>query len=180
MDQKRKKHVSAPLMLAFRSSFVGRAELGSNVPNGNASMTTIVATRNYAAKIAATEQLIRSEVRSDMSMLVNTVALESTLDLTEYPYVRASILNYGVPDIVSRAIDDHDIEHIGEELRAALEAFEPRLKGNTISIWRDPSANAIALALRFIVRGDLICNPVNVPVEFLADVEGQKITLRRL
>lgn len=187
--QLRQKWLNAPMMLAFRSTASARAgSLGSEKrgsekqgrekqdgDDGNAK-------RHYSVKLAATEQFIRAEVRNDLSMLVNAVALESTVDLEDYPHVRASILNYGVPDIVSRTIDDHDVERVGHELKTALTMFEPRLVADTIATERDPNARAEALALRFVVRGDLVCHPVNVPVEFLADVEfeSQKIVIKRL
>jgi type VI secretion system protein ImpF len=168
-------------MLAFRSS-AGRNVAELSKPTPEAGSTRALTERRFAVKLAATEQLVRAEVRNDLSMLVNTVALESTVDLDDLPHVRDSILNYGVPDIVSRTLVDGDVERVGQELRAALRIFEPRLVADTIVVARDPAADAVALSLRFIVRGDLMCNPVNVPVEFLADVEfeGQKISIKRL
>lgn len=172
----------APLMLAFRGGVGRRADDATVRKQTAASDSGTLADRRFAVKLAATEQLIRAEVRNDLSMLVNAVALESTLDLDDYPHVRASILNYGVPDIVARTLTDRDVARVGQELRAALKVFEPRIVAETIVVERDAHANPEALALRFVVRGDLICNPVNVPVEFLADVEfeGQKISIKRL
>ena len=49
--------------------------------------------------------------------------------------------------------------------------FEPRLERGTIRADRDNSVTAEQLKLRFIVQADLHCEPLNVPVEFIADVD---------
>jgi type VI secretion system protein ImpF len=113
---------------------------------------------------------------------MNTIALESTEDLEPFEAARKSILNFGLPDIAHRTIDEFGVLSIGDEIRIALMNYEPRIAPGTIDIRRDPEANPVDLKLRFIVKGDLICNPVNVPVEFFADVEvdDRKIAIGRL
>ena len=49
--------------------------------------------------------------------------------------------------------------------------YEPRLDPATIQAGRDSSVNSDELKVRFVVRAELRCEPVNVPVEFVADVE---------
>ena len=60
----------------------------------------------------------------------------------------------------------------------ALINFEPRLIDDTIEIRRDTDAESSVLKVRFVVRGDLNCDPVNVPVEFVAEVERQTGNLK--
>jgi type VI secretion system protein ImpF len=47
---------------------------------------------------------------------------------------------------------------------------------------RDTAVDAADLKVRFIVRADLACDPLNVPIEFVADVEidSGKIVINRL
>jgi type VI secretion system protein ImpF len=63
-----------------------------------------------------------------------------------------------------------------------LRDFEPRLVSDTIRIARDQSVRSEELKVRFVVRADLSCVPLNVPVEFLADIEVDtgKISINRL
>ena len=43
------------------------------------------------------------------------------------------------------------------------------------------SVDPVELKIRFNVRADLTCDPVNVPVEFTADIiDGGKILINRL
>ena len=108
-------------------------------------------------------------------------ALESTLDLTPLPYVRKSILNFGLPDVAHRTIDERSVSDIPDEIRLAIMAYEPRLGAASLHIERDKSVDAAELRLRFIVSADLTCDPVHVPVEFIADVlDNGKISINRL
>ena len=36
---------------------------------------------------------------------------------------------------------------------------------------KDPEINEAELKIRFVVRAELMCVPLNVPVEFVADLE---------
>ena len=60
--------------------------------------------------------------------------------------------------------------------------YEPRLIKETVSVSRDTSVDITALKIRFVVRADLVCRPLNIPVEFTADLEPEsgKITINRL
>ena len=59
--------------------------------------------------------------------------------------------------------------------------YEPRLAPDSLQIERDNTVDAVELKIRFVVRADLTCDPVNVPVEFVADiVESGKIVVNRL
>jgi type VI secretion system protein ImpF len=85
--------------------------------------------------------------------------------------VRTSILNYGLPDIANRSIDEVTDDELSDALRATLLTYEPRLDRKTIRVRREGSIGPEQLKLRFIVHADLKAEPLNVPVEFVADVE---------
>jgi type VI secretion system protein ImpF len=114
--------------------------------------------------------------------LMNTVALESSEDLTEFDCVRKSVLNFGLPDIVHRTIDETSADDIKDEIKAALKHFEPRLTPDSVQAVRDKAIDNFELKIRFVVQADLRCEPVNVPVEFVADVDvdGNAIEINRL
>jgi type VI secretion system protein ImpF len=186
--QSRHKRLSPPLMFAFRSHAERRSSASPTsekkvAPEKNgASPSRALADRRFASKMAVSESLLRAEVLKDMTMLVNTTALESSIDLRDLPHLRTSILNYGVPDIASRTLGDEGVEDISGEFETAFRTFEPRLVSGTVVVTRDTSIDDTELRVRFVVRGDLACHPVNVPVEFVADVEidSRKIVIERL
>ena len=177
----RKDRLSPPLMHAFRSAFAARdAKKKSERVDGSGER--IVSGRRSAGRAPITEPQLRREVAIDLEALMNTVALESAEDMEEFDHVRKSILNFGLPDLVHRSIDEHSVDNIVGELETVLMAFEPRLDRGTIQASRDRTVNVHELKVRFVVRAELRCEPVNVPVEFVADVEvdGSNIQISRL
>ena len=102
---------------------------------------------------------------------MNTIAMESSQSLDGFDCVRKSILNYGFPDIAHRTIDENSVDDIKEEIRTVLLNYEPRLIPESVKVARDGTVDQAALKMRFTVNADLFCDPVNVPVEFIAEVE---------
>jgi type VI secretion system protein ImpF len=124
---------------------------------------------------------LRREVYRDVDALLNSIALESTIDMTDAPYVRKSIINFGIPDIAHRTIDEAGVDKIPEEIKQALINYEPRLAAASLRVTRDTSVDPTELKIRFVVRADLTCDPVHVPVEFVAEViEPSKTMVNRL
>jgi len=141
----------------------------------------VIAGRRLRARQVITEPTLRREVSRDLENLLNAIALESSVDMKNAPYVRKSILNFGIPDVTHRTIDEVGVNDIPEEIRSAIVNFEPRLTGASLRIERDTSVDPAELKIRFIVRADLTCDPVHVPVEFIADViDTGKIVVNRL
>ena len=131
----------------------------------------LIAGRRTSGRTPVSETVLRKEVARDLESLMNTVALESTEDLAGFAQVQNSILNYGFPDIAHRSIDEISVDDLSDEIRAVLTRYEPRLERGSIRAARDMSARADELKLRFVVQADLRCDPLNVPVEFVADVD---------
>jgi type VI secretion system protein ImpF len=141
----------------------------------------VIAGRRLRPRQAITEPVLRREVSRDLEALLNTIAIDATIDMTETPYVRTSILNFGLPDIAKRTIDEVGVRKVPEEIRTAIVNYEPRLAKASLHIERDMSVDPADLKIRFIVRADLTCDPVHVPVEFIADIiESGKIIVNRL
>jgi type VI secretion system protein ImpF len=179
-DTPRRSHVSAPLMQVFRAAHQAQ-DAARKIDIRNEAGERIVAGRRLPARQVVTEAVLRQEVARDLDALLNSVAIESTLDLEAMPFVRKSILNFGLPDISHRTIDEIGIRKIPEEIKTAIVNFEPRLEGASLHIERDMSIDQTELRVRFIVRADLTCDPVHVPVEFTAEIiESGKVVVNRL
>ena len=165
-----KDRLSPPLMLAFRSANAAR-DAKTKIDLRNDQGERLIAGRRATGRTPISESLLRREVARDLEALMNTVALESTEDLSGFERVQRSILNYGFPDIAHRSIDEISVDDLGDEIRSVLMTYEPRLNRESIRASRDNSARAEELKLRFLVQADLRCDPLNVPVEFVADVD---------
>ena len=166
----KKDRLSPPLMLAFRAANAARdAKIKIDLRNEHGER--LIAGRRVTGRTPISETVLRREVARDLESLMNTVALESTEDLVGYARVQRSILNYGFPDIAHRSIDEISVDDLGGEIRSVLMTYEPRLDPDSVRTARDMSAAPEELKLRFIVQADLRCEPLNIPVEFVADVD---------
>jgi len=172
--------VSPPLMHAFRAAHEA-GDATSRIDLRTEGGDRVIAGRRLRPRQVITEQVLRREVAQDLDALLNTIAMESAVDMADAPYVRKSVLNFGLPDISSLTLEARDMKRIPDEIRAAVVSYEPRLAAASLHIERDLSVSADELKLRYVVRADLTCYPVQVPVEFIADViESGKIVVNRL
>ena len=100
-----KTRLSPPLMHVFRAAHEAK-DAKKRVDLRNDVGERIIASRRLPARQVITEVVLRREVWRDLEALLNAVALESTIDMTETPYARRSIINFGLPDISNRTIDE--------------------------------------------------------------------------
>ena len=99
--------------------------------------------------IVVDSDTLREAVRRDIEMLFNIERMEADFLLTpreqmktqttseqlaDFPQVRSSVLNYGVPSFSGRRGSDFDKEALEREIRDILHIFEPRLKKNTVKV----------------------------------------------
>lgn len=181
MSQKPKERLAPPLMFAFRTAHEkhdGKKALDLR----NADGERVIAARRAPSKAPITESGLRREVSGDLGDLFNTTNLDSAIGLEDVPEVARSILNYGFPDLSSRTIDEHRVVEVSREIANALKTFEPRLVTETMHVDRDPYVDAEGLRIKFSVKADLRAEPLDVPVEFVAEVEldSGKIKVERL
>lgn len=178
--QKRDR-LTPPLMHVFRDAHQAR-DARKPVDLRDADGERVIAGRRGLARQPVSESVLRREVALNLANLLNTTNLGSSEDLESFTHVRTSILNYGIHDLSRLSVDEGRVSEIAEELRGAVLAFEPRLLPQSFEAARDMSARANDLEVRFTIRADLRCDPLNVPVEFVAEVEcdSAKIKIERL
>ena len=142
----------------------------------------VIASRRLKARAPIPETELRKAVNTELVALFNTTNLESIEDLSTAPEVRKSIVNYGFPSLTHRTIDENETSGIAREIETALRDFEPRLLAGSIKARRDDTVSPDELRVRFLVSAALKTQPVEVPVQFIAEVEldSGKIKLDRL
>ena len=164
------KRVRIPLMEAFRAGNVGRGAR-QHVDGRNEAGDRVVSGRRIKAQAAMSASDLQRCVAIDLERLMNGVNFAADTDLGAFPHVRRSILNHGFANIARMSIDDIGVNGIAEEIVTALRAFEPRLNPASIAAHRDTTVDPAELKLRFVVRAEIEADPLNVPVEFVADLE---------
>lgn len=122
--------------------------------------------------IVVSSSVLREAVRRDIEALFNTERYESTpmmadweaesfvdnvQDLTDFPEVRRSVVNYGVPSFSGRSSRDFDREALAKEIRAVLATFEPRLKDGATKV--DVTLGDKSGGLKIEIDAVLVTNP---------------------
>lgn len=176
----RPSRLSPPLMQVFRTAHEAK-DARKTVDQRNEAGERVIAGRRLRARQVITESMLRREVFRDLDALLNTIALDETVDMEHAPHVRKSILNFGLPDIAVHTIDETAVDDIPDEIRTAIINYEPRIAPDSLRVARDKEVDPVELKIRFVIRGELVCHPLHVPVEFVADiVESGKIVINRL
>lgn len=116
-------------------------------------------------------QRLRDSVRRDLTWLLNTTNLTAVQELTEYPEVERSTLNFGIPDLAGKTAASVDDGALVRLLRRAIWDFEPRLLRNTVKVQIvvDPdrhNPNAVC----FTIEADLWSQPLPLRLYLRTDV----------
>jgi type VI secretion system protein ImpF len=122
-------------------------------------------------RLVINEAELRRDVAQDVETLLNCISLESATNLRDFPHVKDSTLNYGFPSIARRTMDELERSGLEPEIERVLRAYEPRLIPSSLRVLRDRRVDAVELKIRYVVQADLACEPVALPIEFVADVE---------
>lgn len=169
--------LSPPLIYAFRSSHAAGDYRRRNDRKAQArdfepapEPERIAPARNVL-RSPITEAALREEVARDLNALVNTVSLESAVDLHAYEAVRQSILNFGIRDLSSRFADQAADGKLVRDVADAIRRYEPRLIAGSIHVSQVVRVDEPTLTVRLEIAADLTCEPVNVPVVFVADID---------
>lgn len=126
---------------------------------------------------------LRESALRDLGWLFNTTQLAAVQDLSAYPEVAKSVVNYGLPDLAGRTVSGVDIPKLEGLLRQAIWDFEPRLLRNTVAVRLvvnpdDMSQNAMS----FIVEAELWSQPIPLQLYLRTeiDLEDGDVTVREL
>jgi type VI secretion system protein ImpF len=133
-------------------------------------------------RVMSLERLKQSVLR-DLSWLLNTEYLEAVHALDNYPEVRSSVLNYGIPSIVGLTITDlNDAMRGGlaKTLRDAIVRFEPRLDPDSVVVRTHADKEQMdGRTLTFEIEAELVAEPapLRLLLTSIVDLESGHATL---
>lgn len=137
--------------------------------------------RSMERREGASQATLREHLAQDLSGLMGTISLDSALDLTDFPWVQKSVLNYGMTDLTRMTTDDVRRNRLAADLKATLLAHEPRLVPESLSVKlrREAGRNH---HVAFDVTAEMAAKPVDVPLEFVAEIDtgAGKVALSNL
>jgi len=173
-------YFQVPLMFAFRDAF-SRGDAGKRLDN-RVGGERVIAERGSLRRRGAEEALVKENFSLDLLSLVNTVNLAAAVDLTGLDYVEKSVLNFGLADITHLTSEDASLSTVGDQLIAALAEHEPRLHRDALRVERTDMFDEVNQRIRFVVSGELACRPLDIPIEFVAEVDvgSGNVALTRL
>jgi len=74
----------------------------------------------------------------------------------DYPHVRRSVLNLGLPDLVGKALTEEDVDRLRSRLLEVLVNFEPRLVRDSLRLRVDAAPDSSHKPLNFELEGELL------------------------
>lgn len=109
--------------------------------------------------IAALDRFNETELKNcvirDIAWILNDIHFAAAIPLDEYPEVKTSVLNQGVPDLTSITVNRETFEQRARDLTEAIRNFEPRLVANSVSVSFDQAMSDDENKLRFVIQGEL-------------------------
>lgn len=76
---------------------------------------------------------LRESVLRDLNWLLNSANFASRHDLSRYPQIQSSVLNFGIDTLTGRAASSVDPQQAARQILEAIRAFEPRLTRVTVT-----------------------------------------------
>jgi type VI secretion system protein ImpF len=115
---------------------------------------------------------LREVVLRDLTWLLNTTNLAAGQDLDDYPQVRRSVLNYGLPDLAGLTVSGIDVLELERALRQAIVEFEPRILRNSLRVRLVVDADQMSHnAMTFDIEGELWAQPMPLHLYLKTEVD---------
>lgn len=129
-------------------------------------------TRESASDQVLSHQQYKEAVIRDLAWLLNSVSLDSVADLSPYPLVKHSVLNYGMPDISGHTSSSIDTERLQKELERVIYEFEPRIIRNSLKVRVHRDLEVMAHnSLVFEIEGVVFGQPMPFPVLLRSELD---------
>ena len=79
-------------------------------------------------------QKLKQSVMRDLEWLLNAGCLDTVQNLNDYPLVKQSVLNFGIPDLTGTTASSVDSTTLERMLRQRILDFEPRILPRSLKI----------------------------------------------
>ena len=106
------------------------------------------------------EAQLRESVRRDLTWLLNSTHLASVQDLSAYPEVQRSVVNYGIADLAGQTLSGVDESKLERAIRETVLLFEPRLLRETLRLRVLADKEDGHNTLVFDIEGEMWAEPV--------------------
>lgn len=143
--------------------------------------------------IVVSPDVLREAVRRDIQALFNAERFEAQPlfsereaemagddppSLDDFPEVRRSVVNFGVPPFAGRSARDFDREALAREIKAVLAAFEPRLKESATKVTVAPGDRSAGLAIEIDALLIMAPAPERLRLRTMIDLDSGRAETR--
>jgi type VI secretion system protein ImpF len=115
---------------------------------------------------------LREAVLRDLAWLLNTTHLAVSQDLSAYPEVAKSVLNFGLPELTGTSLAGLDSADLERQVRECVANFEPRLGRQSLEVrvTQAPEEDH-QRSLKFEIIGELLAKPIPVQLFLKTEVD---------
>lgn len=138
-------------------------------------------TKESSSQQVLSQKQFKDAVIRDLAWLLNTTSLDSCIDLSSFPRVQRSVLNYGMPDISGHTSHSIDTSDLQKALQRVIYEFEPRIIQNSLKVTvhsnpDDMTHNSLVFAIEGVVFGQPM--PFQVVLRSELDLECGQFRLQ--
>lgn len=170
MKKKSDGYFQVSLMNVFRQAARDRdakqAEVEVSEEDGR-----VLSKRAVQRREGAGEDTLRRHLMEDLVNLLGTINMETVQSLDEFPYVQKSVLNYGIMELSRNSTDNINSPALLRDLKTALLRHEPRLIDESLIVKLRHEATDSGQRVSFNVTAEMTAKPVDVPLEFVAEID---------
>ncbi|MEE8340272.1 MAG: type VI secretion system baseplate subunit TssE [Xanthomonadales bacterium] len=128
--------------------------------------------RESSSQQVLSQKQFKEAVIRDLGWLLNAVSMDSVVDLSAYPEVKHSVLNYGLPDISGHTAASIDTSSLEKSLLRAITEFEPRFIQNSLKVRVHTDANEMSHnSLVFEIEGVVFGQPMPFHVVLRSELD---------
>ncbi|WP_109465068.1 type VI secretion system baseplate subunit TssE [Albibacillus kandeliae] len=114
---------------------------------------------------------LREIIQRDLSWLLNTNNIESSLDPEIYPNVTRSVLNYGLREVSGEFSTAERAELIRRSIEKAIEIHEPRIIRGSVDVALSPEDDEGEMTIALNIRADMWAQPLPMELYLRSKVD---------
>ncbi len=117
---------------------------------------------------------LREAVLRDLAWLLNTTRMEASEDLTDYPVVARSVVNFGIPELTGTVVSELDASGLESLIRTCIWTYEPRLRRDTLQVrvLHTPEETNHR-SVEFQIEGELMAQPLPLQLYLKTEIDLQ-------
>ncbi len=138
-------------------------------------------TKETPEHAVVSKQRLKHTVLRDLAWLLNTTSFHVSDELNDYPQVKKSVINFGIPVLSGKNASDIEWSDIEQAIHDAILVFEPRILPDSLTVRATTTQDSMDHhnRLQFEIRGNLWSQPF--PIELFVrtewDLESRQVAL---